>query len=64
MSPDKIYLHAGTLTGYKSLLNEKCKDEYIEKQGFDRIVGLNAFEPKYIEDILCIYKKNFKAMKM
>lgn len=63
MTPDFIYIHAGTKTGFKALIDEKCDKEYIEKKIFRTIPNLFELEPMYLEDILCIYKKTFKKLK-
>ncbi len=63
MTPDFIYIHAGTKTGFKALMDEKCDKEYIEMKIFRTIPNLYKLEPIYLEDILCIYKKTFKKLK-
>lgn len=63
ISPEKIYLHSGTLAGYKILVNEKVEEEFVNRNVFRSIPLLGSMEPKYIEDILCIYKKTFAKMK-
>ena len=63
LNPDKIYIHSGTKTGYKALIDERCNVEFVERNSFRPVPYLNEFDSKYLEDILCIYKKTFKKMK-
>lgn len=57
--PEHIYLHSGAERGYKTLFNSS-RTKVIGLRTFESIsTELARLEPKYLEDILCIYKKTF-----
>lgn len=58
LSPDKIYIHAGTKTGLHKLIG-KFKGKTINKSQLPepfKSSNLGCYE---LEDVLCIYKKKF-----
>ena len=63
LRPKYLYLHAGTESGYKILIDEKINKTKVNPKIFKHITGLNQLEPIYLEDILCIYKKTFSKIK-
>ena len=58
LSPDKIYLHAGTKTGLKKL-NGKFKGKTITKNQLPEPFKSSSLDCYELEDVLCIYKNEF-----
>lgn len=64
LQPEFVYLHSGAEKGYRLLVDENVCDLKIPKKKFERISShFGCLDSKYIEDILCIYKKSFARMK-
>ncbi|RME00042.1 MAG: hypothetical protein D6814_04405 [Calditrichaeota bacterium] len=58
--PERVYLHAGTRVGAKSLgLNHRAKTLEVPQLPD----WLQQFQPCEIEDILCIFKDKFKYLE-
>ncbi len=58
--PVYVYIHRGAERDYKTLFNTDKLSDYVEKKEFKAIsFELSKLESKYLEDILCIYKKTF-----
>ncbi len=64
LTPDLIYLHAGTKKGAKNLLGKRLKDKFIRKADLPSPFQINDLTPAEIEDILCIYKNKFDKMEI
>ncbi len=56
--PDKVYLHSGTRIGAKNLLGSLRGKRHLNISDFP--VELQHLTASEIEDILCIFKNNFK----
>lgn len=59
LSPDLIYLHAGTRRGAEKLLGKRLKGKSIRKTDLPNTFQGDDITPAEIEDILCIYKNRF-----
>lgn len=59
LSPDRIYLHAGTKVGATRLVG-KTKKPYLLKPELPKPFQIKSLSCSEIEDILCIYKDEFK----
>lgn len=59
LSPELIYLHAGTKKGAEKLLGKRLKGKSIRKTDLPDPLKGNDITPSEIEDILCIYKNRF-----
>ena len=66
IEPDAVYLHKGTMTGAKELFGTAFKSKVIARDGFS-MIAKDSFPQEFqkcscaeIEDILCMYKKDFK----
>jgi len=65
LHPRFVYLHSGAERGYRLLVDENVYNLKVPKSKFDRISShFRDLESKYIEDILCIYKKSFARIKI
>lgn len=58
LSPDRVYLHAGTRAGAKNLLG-KIPGPYLFKADLPKPLRNKTISYAEIEDILCIYKNHF-----
>lgn len=54
--PTYVYIHAGTRTGAENLLKRKVRESILPITEFPYF---NGFSASQIENILCIYKKDF-----
>lgn len=54
--PTSVYIHAGTRTGAEKLLKRKVRESILPITEFPEFSGFSASQ---IENILCIYKKDF-----
>lgn len=59
ISPDKIYLHAGTKLGAQKLLGQIGSKRCIVKSELPVEFQIEQLNEEEIEDILCIYKRLF-----
>lgn len=59
LNPDRVYLHAGTRVGAKTLLGEVSGD-YLFKSDLPKAFRGHNLKYGEIEDILCIYKDRFR----
>ena len=59
LEPDLIYLHAGTKSGAKKLLDDQLPKKHLRKVDLPSPFQRADLTPAEIEDILCIYKKRF-----
>ena len=60
LSPDHVYLHAGTRRGAR-FFNVETKEEHLPKSSFP--AELDKLEPCEIEDLLCIYKDELQRLR-
>ena len=60
LTPEKIYLHAGTKKGAKNLLNKRITTKTISKNELPNI--FHSLSCAEIEDVLCIYKNRLKLL--
>lgn len=58
LTPQKVYLHAGTRVGAEKLLG-KINAEYIKKEQLPEPLGNSTLSCSEIEDILCMYHDMF-----
>jgi len=64
LTPEVIYLHAGTKEGAKKLLNKKrFTSKFICKESLPTPFLDKDLTPAHLEDILCIYKDRFGGSK-
>ncbi|GAB5464597.1 MAG: hypothetical protein Kapaf2KO_00330 [Candidatus Kapaibacteriales bacterium] len=56
LSPEHIYMHAGTKIGAEKILKCKLSKRYIEKSELPNYFSESDLSPVELEDILCIYK--------
>lgn len=61
--PDKIYLHAGTKAGAKQLLRNIRGRKFIYLQELPASFLRHGLTASEFEDILCIFKNDFKNLK-
>ena len=59
LSPEKVYLHAGTREGARYLGFEGTR-RFLELH--DLPLALQSLRPDQVEDVLCIYKMDLKAL--
>lgn len=58
LTPDRVYLHAGTMIGAKKLLGDIRGKEYLTKDDLPKSFRVKSLKYHEIEDILCIFKDN------
>ena len=61
--PDKVYLHSGTRTGAVNLLGKLPRKTYLELEELPEAFRLAGVSASDVENILCIYKKEFLKVK-
>lgn len=59
LTPDVIYLHAGTKKGAEKILGTRLTQKYLRKDELPIIFQNSDLTSAEIEDILCIYKDRF-----
>lgn len=58
--PNRVYLHSGTRIGAKNLLGRLNGKKYLDLADFPTELQQHNLTASEIEDILCIFKDNFK----
>ena len=58
--PDRVYLHSGTRKGARNLLGQLKGKKYLALDDFPKEMQQHGLTASEIEDILCIFKDNFK----
>ncbi|HLU90862.1 MAG TPA: hypothetical protein VKZ51_13570 [Cyclobacteriaceae bacterium] len=61
LSPDKVYLHAGTRKGAEKILGRFIKKPHLDRGELPMPFNDNDLINAEIEDILCIYKDRFDS---
>lgn len=61
--PEKVYLHSGTRTGAVNLLGKLPRKTYLEVEELPAAFRTAGVPASDIENILCIYKKEFLLVK-